>query len=65
MKFVPYCVAFTTTGYKVLSPKAFVLGNFAFAALIESEEHEEIFVRFRADLSWLIRSAHRAGYGMI
>lgn len=63
MKFLSYCVALTRWGYKALPAPAFEETKFSWAVLIESDQDEEIFGRFRSDLSWVIRSAHRKGYG--
>lgn len=69
--FKPYCVAMTNKGYRVFPAEAFqhfwyirhTSSATSFAALIESSQDEENFMKLCPGLSWCIRSARRHGYG--
>lgn len=53
--FKPYCIALTTNGLRVLPASAFDSLQWPFAALIKSQDDEEIFKKVWPHWAWVCR----------
>lgn len=68
MTFKPYAIAMIPWGARVFPAQAFNAFSsgdapFAWACLVESPGDEEIFKKFLPGYAWLIKSAHKRGFG--